>query len=877
MKNIFSGKGKKGPKEFHTSFHELSIESHVVEVDILEQGRVIFGEQNSSQKELNKTMQRVTSGYAELLGQKSDLSKENQKLEAKLNRHKNISAEANSYIQKFTETYISTDNMKKEKEKLEKEFAELKNKRTEILSKKDPLKNYPKDLDEIKNDIESIDNQLNYYRNKPKPQELIDIENKISDFEQQKLKFLEQIEEKNKEIKTQRNYSDELQTKFYQLKEEEIKAKETINKKEEELSQKKKNVEFEYSQIEDKISEAKRKESDCNSMIKGYEKENENIKIEGQKANEALQKSVDELKAQIEMERSYMISSLQFSELYSDSLFVKLTKSKSYTVSEIVEHLIVNFNTIVCTLFAYDSEGSCIILPKVSLPQQRLKQIFFLLYAYTQNSLNKMNKNNPQNYQPISFSDINNDIIEQIVKSLYDNNEILNFKEKKDYCEEYLKNNQNLNLNSNIVDDINKGKQKRYDRMKNNLIQNIRNLVVKCAQMIKNGFIQIHDLKLFNFEILSKSNVCFENESLVINCENFDENILEYYLCLIKYPLSNIKGIVLKGNLKENNNKAFYQIFELIMSNFSQNILLVNFINFNCSCEIMEIILKCFDNLSNLKRLCFGQFEDFGNLIQTIILQYSANQKLEELSFDNCKFTQTDLSNLRGFLSKNENISTISFPHCNITNDNLKIILEIINTTPHLKKINLTDNHFNSNDFRQISSFLMKDPHLEELNISNNKLEMEESAEFGKAMSICANINVLNISDLEIVADLSPTVFQRFMAVEVYLDNNPLEDIGNMMLSKCIMSSPNLKKISMNNTMMTSISFTQVMGAIQRSTSLEEIFIKGNTLSKNDILIANKMIGNKKCKVYCDAIKVTMDQIRNEGVAICENIIVNQI
>ena len=96
-----------------------------------------------------------------------------------------------------------------------------------------------------------------------------------------KLKFLEQIEEKNKEIKTQRNYSDELQTKFYQLKEEEIKAKETINKKEEELSQKKKNVEFEYSQIEDKISEAKRKESDCNSMIKGYEKENENIKIEG--------------------------------------------------------------------------------------------------------------------------------------------------------------------------------------------------------------------------------------------------------------------------------------------------------------------------------------------------------------------------------------------------------------------------------------------------------------------------------------------------------------------------------------------------------------------------------------------------------------------
>ena len=86
----------------------------------------------------------------------------------------------------------------------------------------DELKNYPKNLEEIKNDISTIDNQLNYYRNKPKPEALIKIEDKISDFEKQKQKFLNEIGETNKKIQQQKDYSNELKTKFLDLKEGDV-------------------------------------------------------------------------------------------------------------------------------------------------------------------------------------------------------------------------------------------------------------------------------------------------------------------------------------------------------------------------------------------------------------------------------------------------------------------------------------------------------------------------------------------------------------------------------------------------------------------------------------------------------------------------------
>ena len=127
---------------------------------------------------------------------------------------------------------------------------------------------------------------------------------------------------------------------------------------------------------------------------------------------------------------------------------------------------------------------------------------------------------------------------------------------------------------------------------------------------------------------------------------------------------------------------------------------------------------------------------------------------------------------------------------------------------------------------------------------------MPSCVELGVALSKSTRIKVLNLSNIHLLPEACPVLFHNFCVEELLLDDNPLGEVGCLMLSKALMSSKTVKKLSLKNIEVSDIGLVHLLGYICLNKSLKEIHLEMNRISDNGLNKAIVLSNGTECKIY---------------------------
>lgn len=172
----------------------------------------------------------------------------------------------------------------------------------------------------------------------------------------------------------------------------------------------------------------------------------------------------------------------------------------------------------------------------------------------------------------------------------------------------------------------------------------------------------------------------------------------------------------------------------------------------------------------------------------------------------------------------------------------------MLNREMHL--LDLSYNNLTTEDFISLSEYLKCNPNLNGINLCGNIIEMSSCVEMGVALAKASRIKVMNFSNVNIIPEAFPVLFQNVYVEELLLDDNPLGEIGCLMLAKALSSSKTVKKLSVKNIKVSEIGLIHLLGYIKVNDALKEIHLEMNAISYKGLNKAVEISNGTYCKVY---------------------------
>ena len=241
-------------------------------------------------------------------------------------------------------------------------------------------------------------------------------------------------------------------------------------------------------------------------------------------------------------------------------------------------------------------------------------------------------------------------------------------------------------------------------------------------------------------------------------------------------------------------------------------------------------------------------------------------KSIKELYIGNNKLTSSGGTFIANNLPSTE-LEILSLGGNKIQKEGLTALLSAISFGSKITHLDLSDNDFTLDDFEKISGFLKEDPEIVSLNLSKNNLDGQKAYTLGLGLQKLSKLKKLNLSEMGIIPDVSGVVFfNGINCEELIVDNNILQDVGFMILSKCLMRSKNIKRLSMKNTKIGSIGVSHMVIFIGQCKNLEELHLEGNVLNEGDsILLSDAIKTQPNLKVFIKRAEVSIEKVQDNS------------
>ena len=264
----------------------------------------------------------------------------------------------------------------------------------------------------------------------------------------------------------------------------------------------------------------------------------------------------------------------------------------------------------------------------------------------------------------------------------------------------------------------------------------------------------------------------------------------------------------------------------------------------------MSFILELIPKVHSLKILNFDN-DDLGNDKCAVICKSIATTQIVALFLKGNNLSSQSGVALGDLLNANKKISRLYLSYNTIHGDGLKHLLQCMEMMKReVHELDLSYNNLTTEDFVTLSEYLKSNPDLNGINLSGNIIEMSSCVEVGVALAKASKIKVMNFSNVNMVPEAFPVLFQNVYVEELLLDDNPLGEIGCLMLAKSLATTKTVKKLSVKNIKVSEIGLIHLLGYIKINEGLKEIHLEMNPISNKGLNKAVELSNGTYCKIY---------------------------
>lgn len=413
--------------------------------------------------------------------------------------------------------------------------------------------------------------------------------------------------------------------------------------------------------------------------------------------------------------------------------------------------------------------------------------------------------------------------LDEFADEIYDNNTISrseDFKSKIIENEFYTKG----YVNEYHITELNK-KIREY---KNETFNNIKNLVIKCREFVKETP-QLENIRKFE----PSSLYSFNKSRIKINLTYLTPNSIGYLVTGIKYITDKIKSVEFTGELNYDRNeecKYTHEVFyQLVVSHGD---------------SIKELSFNSIKKFTPYKLLSLSYSTNF--FIKGINILLQGCPKIKNVYVNNCEITDDHFTDFE--FKPNYKYSIINFANNKIYK--LKSFEKIVTTQLILNHnkirfyqgdnslsftyLDLSANDISLKDFNKY----MSESKVQIINLSDIRISKEdEGIQASNALGSMRELKIIYLNNCQIQERSLKhilTALNKSEILEFYLGNNPLGDECMKLLSEFIGKCHTLLKVDLSNTNITSDGLQQIVEGITNNDSIKEINAENNPmLDKN--------------------------------------------
>ena len=559
-----------------------------------------------------------------------------------------------------------------------------------------------------------------------------------------------------------------------------------LNKEKNEFSLRMLEKEDEWKEIvkekDEKIKELMNKLENCN-IINEDEPKNEIIE---KKKTMQMNDDVDMTGVEIPKQETEEHKLMNYNKILIENLFMTYLLERSTNFGKTVQELVNNFDKY-SNIFIRDN--------------LKVNNIFSnVLYEFL--------------YRSYRRADLDDFCLE-----IFDNNSISRseeFKAKLLENEFYTKG----YVNEYHINELNK----KINTYKLQTFSNIKNLVTKCHEFIKDTP-QLENVRKFEPSALYS----FNKSKMKINLTYLNPNSVGYLVTSIKYITDKIKSVEFTGELNYDRNeecKYTHEVFYQLLISHGDEIRDLNFNNIKKFTPYKLLSLTYSTNL----------------FIKGINILLQGCPKIKNVCVNGCEITDDHLSDFE--FQSNYKYSIINFANNKIYK--LKSFEKILTTqlilnhnkirfyqgdnTISCTYLDISSNDISLKDFNKY----MSDSKIQILNLSEIRMAREDEGTLvANTLSTMRDLKILYLNNCQLQEkSLKPilSVFHRSDILEMYLNNNPLGDecmkIVNEFLGKC----HTLLKVDLGNTKITIDGLQFILEGVTNNDSIKEIIAENNPM-----------------------------------------------
>ena len=548
----------------------------------------------ANMNELNEMLNRLMTNSAELEIENKNLQKENEKISKELITKKE---KAKKYDEIITEYNEMKENLKLLTNDIHKKAIEIQNLKSNNVSKSElekNLENKIKEFNEYKNNteppekIEEIENELNKYKKEKK-----NLNDKIKNYEKQ-------IRDTSEELAVEKNTNKNKDQRFYEYKLDYEKEKEKMKNKISELEKIENENNILLNNIDKEINSLNEKNINSENIISSMNLEKNSREKEVELVKKEFLDKINKLQEQISKSKESIIPLSDIKELLSENTNLLYINDTSLTYQSLFNYILVNFSILSKSIFI-NIDGGFNNTNSLNIYQDCLRDIYFLLFVTcieNKNEKEKEKKVNPNDFTDDTILNVSNIIYKyNIFKTNINNYQML--------IDDYTKKLNNFSLEEDFKKEIQDVLKKKFENSQIIILNNIKNVVKKCCDSIKDNNIEIDGKIIYHFYSNFNEVISIINSCLNVNVSYLNSCYIEILINKFKFPNEPINKIRFKGDFNKVNELFIQRIIFSILSFFPQ----VTCIIFDNSKELREEVLKYIifltSKLPNLKSLDF--------------------------------------------------------------------------------------------------------------------------------------------------------------------------------------------------------------------------------------------------------------------------------
>ena len=347
-------------------------------------------------------------------------------------------------------------------------------------------------------------------------------------------------------MEVEKNTNKNKDQRFYEYKLDYEKEKEKMKNKISELEKIENENNILLNNIDKEINSLNEKNINSENIISSMNLEKNSREKEVELVKKEFLDKINKLQEQISKSKESIIPLSDIKELLSENTNLLYINDTSLTYQSLFNYILVNFSILSKSIFI-NIDGGFNNTNSLNIYQDCLRDIYFLLFVTCIE-----NKNEKEKEKKVNPNDFTDDTILNVSNIIYKYNIFkTNINNYQTLIDDYTKKFNDYSLEDDFKKEIQDVLKKKFENSQLVILNNIKNVVKKCRDSIKENNIEIDGKIIYHFDSNFNEVISIINSCLNVNVSYLNSCYIEILINKFKFPNEPINKIRFKGDFNK--------------------------------------------------------------------------------------------------------------------------------------------------------------------------------------------------------------------------------------------------------------------------------------------------------------------------------------